>query len=444
MKNILRLVLLFFLLSSCSGTHELQKSKFSVLDSLILHQNNATISLIMMNADDSVIIDYHSDRLMIPASLTKLFFAKPLLNIRTDTTFNQTIFRYVMPDQSLEIETAGNPLLTSSEILTIVDSVIAKNLKVKTIRILPKFYDLEEKWGVGWMYDDEPGNYQPIMNDFPIDENLTTLTLQIKNNIATIQLSPIEEEMIHQRNQKFLVKRNRFNEVLTIEYPVVKNDTVFTRKISLNNPTTSHMVWLQKIFQADSILRLGHVYKIPDTTQTQIVWKIKHHVDSLYTKVFRDSNNFTTEQILRFLAIKRGLPGSFSSFKTLNQEFFPFESVLVDGSGLSRYNLISPRNIINILSYVKHDSQLVNSLALYGVTGTVKDRLKLRNGLVFLVKSGSMTGIQNVAGLFYYNGKMIGSAVLMMNNVNLTKRDRYQLEQAILEACSNFLINSKQ
>lgn len=77
---------------------------------------------------------------------------------------------------------------------------------------------------------------------------------------------------------------------------------------------------------------------------------------------------------------------------------------IVDGSGLSRYNLLNARQLADVLSLIHRDARfrgLIASLPQAGVSGTLKYRQgytkpPLKN-LIF-AKTGSMQGVANLAG----------------------------------------------
>jgi len=79
-------------------------------------------------------------------------------------------------------------------------------------------------------------------------------------------------------------------------------------------------------------------------------------------------------------------------------------SIVVDGSGLSRHNLISPATMMQVLQYIaQNDAQLnyISMLPLAGYDGSLQYRAGLHeagvNGKVS-AKTGSLQGVYNLAG----------------------------------------------
>jgi D-alanyl-D-alanine carboxypeptidase/D-alanyl-D-alanine-endopeptidase (penicillin-binding protein 4) len=79
------------------------------------------------------------------------------------------------------------------------------------------------------------------------------------------------------------------------------------------------------------------------------------------------------------------------------------EMVIVDGSGLSRYNLVTPAQFADFLCRMRQDfkcsKEFISSLSISGVDGTLKKTMNEKM-LVSRVcaKTGSMTGISALVG----------------------------------------------
>ncbi len=79
-------------------------------------------------------------------------------------------------------------------------------------------------------------------------------------------------------------------------------------------------------------------------------------------------------------------------------------SVLVDGSGLSRHDLLSPETMMAVLQYIAQNNQQLNfisMLPLSGYDGTLRYRAGLHEAGVdgkLAAKTGSLSGVYNLAG----------------------------------------------
>lgn len=111
---------------------------------------------------------------------------------------------------------------------------------------------------------------------------------------------------------------------------------------------------------------------------------------------------------------------------------------LVDGSGLSQYNAMTPASIGQLLNYIDHrptiKNALVPALPIAGVDGTLIYRMPTlaRNRLVH-AKTGSMTGISSLAGFVKTRTHGTLAFVIMVNNVPKYRTPYIALENHICE-----------
>ena len=125
----------------------------------------------------------------------------------------------------------------------------------------------------------------------------------------------------------------------------------------------------------------------------------------------RDSHNLSAEVLLKTLGVTQGPPGVIdasqrgtavltTTLTSLGVNTQPLS--LVDGSGLSRHNLVTPVALVETLQVMaqhRHASVFRRSLAIAGVSGTLRPRFQ-RGPLVGRLqgKSGALTGNVALAG----------------------------------------------
>ncbi|MEN8225733.1 MAG: D-alanyl-D-alanine carboxypeptidase/D-alanyl-D-alanine-endopeptidase [Bacteroidota bacterium] len=116
---------------------------------------------------------------------------------------------------------------------------------------------------------------------------------------------------------------------------------------------------------------------------------------------------------------------------------------LNDGSGLSQYNAITPRQMVFLLSYMKSQSEyfgiFYNSMAIAGETGTLKNMFKgsIAKGKL-RAKSGTVSRVKAYAGyVTSQSGRDIVFS-MVVNNFSCTSREaRAKLEQ-LMTALAEF------
>lgn len=111
---------------------------------------------------------------------------------------------------------------------------------------------------------------------------------------------------------------------------------------------------------------------------------------------------------------------------------------LIDGAGLSKYNLVTPDDIAELLNYVDHHTilrhTLIPALPIAGVDGTLQWRMPmLARGDRVHAKTGSMTGVSTLAGYVKTRNHGLLSFVIMLNNVPKNRWPCILLENNIVE-----------
>ena len=113
-----------------------------------------------------------------------------------------------------------------------------------------------------------------------------------------------------------------------------------------------------------------------------------------------------------------------------------------DGSGLSQYNVITPRQMVFMLSYMKNESkyykEFYNSLAIAGETGTIKKMFKGSSAEGNLrAKSGTITRAKAYAGyVTSASGREIAFSMVVNNFSCRSSETRAKLEELMI-ALSN-------
>jgi D-alanyl-D-alanine carboxypeptidase/D-alanyl-D-alanine-endopeptidase (penicillin-binding protein 4) len=113
----------------------------------------------------------------------------------------------------------------------------------------------------------------------------------------------------------------------------------------------------------------------------------------------------------------------------------------VDGSGLSRHNLITPRSLIRLfekLTVLMPEEELEEYLAVGGKTGTLKNTFQAANPYIF-AKTGSMSHSYNLAGkVKTKSGKTYAFAFMNSNFPFPVSTVRKEVEKVMLQVRDHF------
>ncbi|PIQ96602.1 MAG: D-alanyl-D-alanine carboxypeptidase/D-alanyl-D-alanine-endopeptidase [Nitrospinae bacterium CG11_big_fil_rev_8_21_14_0_20_56_8] len=157
------------------------------------------------------------------------------------------------------------------------------------------------------------------------------------------------------------------------------------------------------------------------------------------------SNNFVAEQILKTLGVERfGPPGTTEKGLRVMEDFMkllgyaPEQFRILDGSGLSRQNQLSPDQIVQVLKNMRGDfavfPEFISALGVMGVDGSVKDRLNHMDlSQRVRVKTGTLNFISSLSGYFQSSDGELFAFSILMNDLKCTNGKVLKIQDAIVQ-----------
>jgi D-alanyl-D-alanine carboxypeptidase/D-alanyl-D-alanine-endopeptidase (penicillin-binding protein 4) len=158
----------------------------------------------------------------------------------------------------------------------------------------------------------------------------------------------------------------------------------------------------------------GHLKRqtIPGMSGTVIAQTQSAPLHELLKIMLKKSDNMIADTVFRTIGHERfGVPGTWRAGADAVRQVLRQKagvdlgnSILVDGSGLSRHNLLTPATMMQALQYIaQHDSELnfIAMLPLSGYDGTLRYRSGLHEAGVdgkVSAKTGALQGVYNLAG----------------------------------------------
>jgi D-alanyl-D-alanine carboxypeptidase/D-alanyl-D-alanine-endopeptidase (penicillin-binding protein 4) len=169
---------------------------------------------------------------------------------------------------------------------------------------------------------------------------------------------------------------------------------------------------------------------------TNILFSI--HLDSLYRVMMQESDNFIAEQLLLMCAnvlsdsLKPEIAIDFMKKNHLAD--LPDEPIWVDGSGLSRYNLFTPRSIVKLWQKIWEtvpQDRLFPLLATGGVNGTIRKWYSADKPFIF-GKTGSLSNNHCLSGfLVTKKGKVLIFSFMNSNYTASTNAIRRNMQDIL-------------
>ncbi|HEX2265591.1 MAG TPA: D-alanyl-D-alanine carboxypeptidase, partial [Solirubrobacterales bacterium] len=140
------------------------------------------------------------------------------------------------------------------------------------------------------------------------------------------------------------------------------------------------------------------------------------------------SNNYFAEMLIKLLGARFGGVGTTAAGANVTEAFSRSHGSVVqavDGSGLTRSNRASPREVVDLLLGMQEDpagEEFIQDLALTGQEGTVASRMEGTAAYGRCrTKTGTISGVSNLSGYcFNRSGRVMAFSILMGSVSNLS------------------------
>jgi len=387
--------ILTFLLSGCltGRQHKIEKAFDRYIQSKGL--DAAFTGFVLYDPEKKKrIISINGDKYFTPASNLKIFTLYAGLKCLGDSL---PALRYHISGDSLIFQGMGDPtFLTDSD----RDSVILEFLRSRNEQLFfssDNFQD--DRYSPGWSWDDYSAGYMVEKAAFPVYGN--SVSIEVTPNDTTRKVCPEHMDQIFSKVDSPKSLKTNFKRALhtnRIRYHIEKDTAGYQAEIPF--------------IYSDSVLIniLKKIYNI-DVTSLSISDGIDHWsllksypVDSIYRKMMLESDNFLAEQILLMCSgLKTDTLNTSLAIQYVSENYLtalPDTIRWVDGSGLSRYNLLTPRTLVYVLKKLYHEFNHYRLFRLFpvgGNTGTIAEWFDPQMNYL-KAKSGSLSNNLNLSG----------------------------------------------
>ena len=274
-------------------------------------------------------------------------------------------------------------------------------------------------WATGWCWDDAPASFQPYISPLMVHQGFVGIQVKptVKGQAPEVSLYPANS--IIKVVNKAVTQDSKLGP-LSITRDWMHNDnTIIVQGNCVRRQSTD----LSVVGSADFTFALFRQYldeagitygkygwgTCPVMAQDLSV--VSHGLPSIVKEALKESNNLFAEAM--FLQTGRLQQSKEITFKVaakylqnfVSRKFGMFSSSfnVVDGCGLSMYDLCSPQFMVDMLTLIYRDADLYpilyRSLPISGVDGTLKSRLNEKSTINRVhAKTGSVTGSCTLAG----------------------------------------------
>ncbi len=390
---------------------------------------------------NETLYELNANALFTPGSGQKLLTAAAALTRLGGTFPLKTVVYMDASSNTLYLKGFGDALFQTHDadsLAKLVRRMVSPTRRWRVVGDVSYFDD--EYWGYGWNWNDEPEAYQMFITPLILNGNAIKLFARPGRKVGDpliVWTEPQTTFVTIENNGRTTARgvatrlklsrkyRERLN-VLTVDGEMMRRQRVDSAAVSLWQPEryTTH-VFAERLQQTGMMVSEIAIDTVPASALE--IAHVAHTLDSVIAYLNKESDNLSGEALIKILAAERyGPPGSARAGATLIKEYLATLGIdtlwlrVVDGSGLSRHNLISPAILVRVLEDMyasPHFEPFNNSLPLAGVDGTIRRRMRYTTAHGNLrAKTGTLSGTSSLSGYVQtLDGELLAFSIMMMN-----------------------------
>lgn len=445
------------------------------LKSSALSQSHVGIKIVSLKTGE--VLYARDDKLLFqPASTLKLFTTSAALSELGAGFRFKTVVYGDSPDVrdgtlsgNLYLKGFADPQLTTDSL-----TWIARQLKARSVErvtgdlVCDETYLDDWYYGKGWMWDDASSSSFAPIGGLTVNSNCVAVrvrpglsegepavvTPEPQTSYVAINNTAITRASDAGSSLKVERKWRERENVITVTGNVNIGQPEKTFVLEVTQPAHYTCQLFSEILAANKIDISGKIKygAVPDDS-TELIRFSSAPLSEIIKEINKKSINLYAELLMKTLGAElqppqgtadKGIAGIKTFLRHIGIDTAAIE--IVDGSGVSSYNLISPDQLAGLLSGIYRSGELretfMESLSIAGVDGTLKSRMRktLAEGRV-RAKTGAHTGVSTIAG---YTVTQDGEAVafsIMIEGFLVEKAYITDIEDRILVLISSFSRN---
>lgn len=455
-KTILLSIVCAILLSACSQQQQLKHKVHQLIKQTPGHPD---VGIVIQSMQDGKIL-YHQNahRHYTPASTLKTFTATAaLLFLGPDFQYHTQIFSTSRIDHgvingNVNIIFSGDPTLTKQNLTALIQALHQYGItKINGNVYLDNQAFDQVKAGPGWMWDDMNFCWSAPATAIMLDHNCFQFYLKPAKHSGekphmlfprilhyiSIQNDAVTK-LADNHSCELSLKANTHNHYI-LSGCIAPDSRTLTMDVAIHNPTNYAAKLTAHLFKRANIQLDGNI--IAGRTAHNNYLLVEHKSKPLrliIDKMLKNSDDLIADALARkigaiYFMQQGNWKNATAAMLSILQDkvgINPDNMTLVDGSGISRYNLVTPSQVAQVLNYSYHNfaisPEFISSLPIAGVDGTLHKHHYTNHPGIYAInpdivgklraKTGTMTGVVGLAGyLQTKQGHMI-SIVILVNN----------------------------
>lgn len=411
-----------------------------------------------------IVYERNPDLTLNPASNTKLLTsAAALVKLSPEYRFHTRVYtrgslRNGVLEGDIYLKGSGDPTFSYEGLLRLAQDAYNAGIRSISGDVVgdESFFDAEREFS-GW--HDFKAAYSSKISALSLNKNIVTLRVkpahrsglapQVILDPPTTYVKIQNKAVTHSSNRvraSFLPsEESATGETLVVQGRVsARSRYGVSAAIYVNNPSLFTTTSFKNALEQMGITVRGAavIGTIPKNAALLSVYE-SEPLPSIISEANKASDNFVAEQLLKTLGAEvLGAPGTTAKGVQAVQEFLAELDIpqhayfLENGSGLSRNNRLSPKQIVTLLTYMYDNfavrAEYLSSLAVAGVDGTLRRRMRDTQAERRLrAKTGAINSVSCLSGYAASQENEVFAFSIMMNGYRSGGHDVKSIQNQI-------------
>lgn len=466
-KVLLPLIFIFFLFAASQHAQSANEQYATSVAPLLNANPDKTAKLgvvVKSLSTGETIYEHNPNKMYIPASNEKIITSVSALSLlgkdyrfKTEFYSGGGISNGVLHG-GLYIKGYGDPTLSEGHLGYIVFQLKQRGVKeIKGKIVVDDSYFGKNRYAKGWKEEWKDDFYSPAISALSFNYNVIELKVYASKsgNKPAVKIEPTGSDIVVINNaitsgKKGALKTQWQNDQTIVLSGRIRPKATVTLKIPVLNPALLTGNVIKSAIEESGIKVSGPVIEDKVPRWANIIYV--HYSDPLsdvITEYNKNSVNIIGENLMKTMGAQyKGIPGTWDKGSIVISEFLNEAGIdngfkVVDGSGLSLLNRVSPETLTDILSYAYENkiisTEFVDSLPVAGVDGTLKKRFRQSDvqGRV-KAKTGYLKNVRALSGyVFTKKGDVLVFSILSNGFGWKTKELQNDLLGQLIECCNN-------
>jgi D-alanyl-D-alanine carboxypeptidase/D-alanyl-D-alanine-endopeptidase (penicillin-binding protein 4) len=289
-------------------------------------------------------------------------------------------------------------------LLAIADSLHARGIRRITGRLIPGGNAFPDATlGFGWSWDDFEDSFSAPIDELLFNEGFSVLRVrggeragdpvQVETrparsyprvNVAAVTVSPSPPgDSTRPRVTVLRARKDSITWDVILEGQIAARDSASV-EVTHHNPITAYLAALGEALTNRGILIDGQ--STDSLTRVDTLFAVQSPpLREILPALMKPSQNQIAEMLFRTAALEETNIGRADSARAVLERQLKRwgvaepETVIRDGSGLSRYNYVSPRSLVKVLDAMRrspHFRVYYDAMPIAGVDGTIRNRMR--------------------------------------------------------------------